>query len=158
MPDYTKLAEKAKEIQDAGKLVVEAHKKLRSDHCHFFENVKMCIVEEMQRANVELRKRRAGTFEQISLPSFDDELLLTYGTDSLCRIGRGIMKGECRITASISGPPNGYELSRREYLCKKEETCREVITIDPANLNAISFTPADVAADIIAGVLSGGFQ
>jgi len=67
------------------------------------------------------------------------------------------MKGGCRITAVISGPPNGYEISRREYLCKKEETCREVLTIDESHSKTISFAPEEVAEDIISGVLIGKF-
>jgi hypothetical protein len=73
-------------------------------------------------------------------------------------VGRGIIRGECRITAIISGPPNGFEISRREYLCKQEETCHEVITIDPVQEKKITFTPEDVAVDIISGVLIGKFQ
>ena len=158
MTDYAKLADiaKLKEIVDTS--AIAEHKKLRAEHCSFFESVTKHLKEEMKKANVELHKRRAPIFEQIHLPSFDEEILLTYGTDSLCRVGRGIIKGECRITAIISGPPNGFEISRREYLCKQEETCREVISIEPSQSKTISFTPEEVATDIISGVLIGKFK
>jgi hypothetical protein len=58
----------------------------------------------------------------------------------------------------ISGPPNGYEISRREYLCKQEEACREVIAIEESQAKTIAFGPEEVAADIIAGVLVGRFK
>jgi hypothetical protein len=158
MTDYAKLADMAKLKDIVDKRTIEDHKKLRADHCSFFSNVTRHLIEEMKKANVELHKRRAPIMEQISVPSFDDEILLTYGTDSLCRVGRGIIKGECRITAVISGPPNGFEISRRVYICKKEESCREVITIEPAEAKTSTFVPAEVAADIISGVLLGKFQ
>ena len=158
MTDYSKLADLAKQKDIVDRKTIEEHKKLRSDHCSFFTGVTNHLAEEMKKANVELRKRRAPILEQISVPSFGDEILLTYGTDSLCRVGRGIIKGECRITAVISGPPNGFEISRRVYHCKQEETCREVITIEAAEAKTATFVPAEVAADIIYGVLLGKFQ
>ncbi len=158
MIDYAKLADLAKLKEMADESTVEKHKQLRASPCTFFETVEAHLVEEMKKANVELSKRSASTFDRISLPSFDEEFILTYGTNALCRVGRGIMRGGCRITAVISGPPNGYEISRREYLCKKEEACKEVITIDQAQSPPLSFGPQEVAADIIAGVLVGKFK
>ena len=154
MTDYSKLADIAKLKEIADTSTIEEHKKLRANHCSFFESVILHLKEEMKKVNVELHKRKAPIFEQIHLPSFDEEFILTYGTNALCRVGRGIMKGECRITAIISGPPNGYEISRRVFLCKQEETCHEVITIDASK----SFAPQEVAVDIISGVLFGKFQ
>ncbi|MGA9669489.1 MAG: hypothetical protein WBQ94_09790 [Terracidiphilus sp.] len=158
MTDYSKLADiaKLKEIVDTS--AITEHKKLRAEHCSFFESVILHLKEEMKEANVELHKRRAPIFEQIHLPSFDEEFILTYGTNALCRVGRGIMRGGCRITAIISGPPNGYEISRKEYLCKKEETCHEVITIDESQSKMTCFGPDDVAADIVSSVLVGKFS
>jgi hypothetical protein len=158
LTDYAKLADLAKLKEIVDTTAIAKHKKLRAEHCSFFESVILHLKEEMKKANVELLKRRAPIFEQVHLPSFDEEILLTYGTDALCRVGRGIIRGECRITAIISGPPNGFEISRRVYLCKQEETCHEVITIDPVQEKKISFTPEDVAVDIISGVLIGKFQ
>jgi hypothetical protein len=155
--DYAKLADIAKLKEIADTSVISEHKKLRAEHCSFFEGVILHLKEEMKKANVELHKRGAPIFEQIHLPSFDEEFILTYGTNALCRVGRGIMRGECRITATISGPPNGYEISRREFLCKQEESCREVIAIEPSGAKTISFGPHEVATDIISGVLLGKF-
>ena len=157
MTDYAKLADiaKLKEIVDHS--AVEKHKELRADPCTFLERVKKHLMEEMNKANVELRKKRAPTFDRIHLPSLDEEVLLTYGTSSLCRVGLGIMSGGCRITAVISGPPNGYEISRREYRCKQEGGCREVLAVDESQSRTMSFSPDEVAADIISGVLVGKF-
>ena len=158
MTDYSKLADIAKLKEIADSSAIAEHKKLRAEHCSFFESVILNLKEEMKKANVELHKRGATIFEQIHLPSFDEEFILTYGTNALCRVGRGIIKGECRITATISGPPNGYEISRREYLCKQEETCQEVITVDASQSKTISFVPQEVAVNIISGILLGRFQ
>jgi len=158
LTDYSKLADIAKLKEIADSSAIAEHKKLRAEHCSFFESVILNLKEEMKKANVELHKRGAPIFEQIHLPSFDEEFILTYGTNALCRVGRGIIKGECRITATISGPPNGYEISRREYLCKQEETCQEVITVDASQSKTISFVPQEVAVNIISGILLGRFQ
>jgi hypothetical protein len=158
MTDYAKLADLAKLKAIVDNTAVEKHKELRADKCTFFESVTAHLAKEMNRANAELRKKKAPTFDRVHLPSFDEDIFLTYGTDSLCRVGRGIMGGGCRITAVISGPPNGYEISRREYLCKQEETCRIVLAIDEAKERTIAFSPDEVAADIIAGILVGKFN
>src|ERR1035437_7595343 len=106
MVNYAKLAEKAKMIQIADKLEAEKHKKLRADPCVFFDSVKAHIAEEMKKANEELRKRGAATLDRNFLPAFSEEIFLSYGTDSICRVGLGIIGGGCRVTAVISGPPN----------------------------------------------------
>jgi hypothetical protein len=158
MTDYEKLANiaKLKTIED--RAAVDKHRKLRAAPCTFFEGVRAHLADEIKKANTELSKKKASTIDRLHLPSFDEEVFLTYGTDTLCRVGRGIMKGGCRITAVISGPPNGYEISRREYLCKQEETCRIVLTIDEAKDRTLAFSPDGVAADIVAGILVGKFN
>jgi hypothetical protein len=157
MTDYEKLANiaKLKTIED--RAAVDKHRELRASRCTFYEGVRAHLADEIKKANSELSKKNAPTIDRLHLPSFDEEVFLTYGTDTLCRVGRGIMKGGCRITAVISGPPNGYEISRREYLCKQEETCRIVLTIDEAKDRTIAFSPDGVAADIVAGILVGKF-
>jgi hypothetical protein len=158
MTDYAKLADIAKLKAIVDKTAVDKHRKLRAARCTFYESVRAHLADEMKKANMELRKKNAPTLDRLHLPSFDEEIVLTYGTDSLCRVGRGIMRGGCRITAVISGPPNGYEISRREYLCKQEETCRIVLTFDEAEERTIAYSPDEVAADIIAGILVGKFK
>src|ERR1035441_5622565 len=102
MVNYAKLADKAKMIQVADKLEAERHKELRADPCVFFDKVKAHIVEEMNKANVELRKRGAATFDRNYLPGFSEELFLTYGTDSLCRVGLGIIGGGDRKSTRLN--------------------------------------------------------
>ena len=158
MVNYAKLADKAKMIQIADKLETERHKQLRTDPCVFFDKVKAHIVEEMNKANVELRKRGAAIFDRNYLPGFSDELFLTYGTDSLCRVGLGIIGGGCRVTAIISGPPNGYELSRKEYLCSQDIACQEVLPAVEEGMPPEGSCPEEIAIDIISGILRGGLD
>jgi hypothetical protein len=153
--DYVKLAEKAKARQEADRLATEDHKRLRADPCAFFERVAAHLIEEMKKANVELRKRKASTLEQNHLPGFSEEVFITYGTDALCRVGLGILGGGCRITAVISGPPNGYEISRKEYPCDQAADCREAL---PAVEEGVPDCPDQIAADIISGILLGNFD
>ena len=158
MMNYAKLAEKAKMIQIADKLEAERHKQLRTDPCVFFEKVKAHILEEMNKANVELRKRKAAVFDRNYLPGFPDELFLTYGTDSLCRVGLGIIRDGCSVVAIISGPPNGYELSRKEYLCNQDKACQEVLPAVEEGMPPEGLCPEEIAVDIISGILRGGLD
>jgi hypothetical protein len=159
MTDYAKLADKARAKQEADILAAERHKELRADRCSFFDQVKVHLIEEMNKANVELRKRKAAIFDQYQLPGFADEVFITYGTDSLCRVGLGILGGGCRITAIISGPPNGYEISRKEYLCSDQPLdCKEVRPASEDRSQAVPSCPDAIAADVIAGVLIGKFD
>jgi hypothetical protein len=158
MVNYEKLAMKAKMIQDADKLSADRDKKMKADSWAFFERVKAQIVEEMKKANVELRKRRADIFDRIHLPSFEEDIFLTYGTYSLCRVGLGILKDEFQITAVISGPPNGYEISRREYLCNREASSQEILFPGVEELPFDGSYPEEIAADIVSGILRGGFD
>jgi hypothetical protein len=156
--NYEKLAMKAKMIQDAEKLFAERDKEKKADPLVFFERVKAQIVEETKKANVELRKKGADIFDLIHLPSFEEDIFLTYGTDSLCRVGLGVLKEEFRITAVISGPPNGYEISRKEYLCNKEASFQEILFPGVAELPSDGSYPEEIATDIVSGILRGGFD
>jgi hypothetical protein len=155
MVDYAKLADAAKVKQDAGRWAADRHKQLIADPSVFFGRVKAHLLEEMRKANVELRKRKGGILDQNHLPGFPNEMFLTYGTDSLCRVGLGTVEGGCRVTAIISGPPNGYEISRREYLCDQPAACQEVL---PDGGRAVPCRPDEIAVDIISGILRGKFD
>jgi hypothetical protein len=156
--DYAKLADKAKVIQEADKLAAAKHKQLRADPCVFFERVKAHLAEEMNKANVELRKREAAILDRNHLPGFADDVFITYGTSSVCRVGLGILGGGCRITAVISGPPNGCEISRRVYLCSQEPSCQEEVPTGEEGSQALPTRPNEIAADIISGILLGKFH
>jgi hypothetical protein len=155
MVNYAFLADKAKVRQAADRSVAESHKQLKADPCAFFARVRIHLLEEMKKANVELRKRGAAYLDQNHLPGFPNEMFLTFGTDTLCRVGLGVMGGECRVTAVISGPPNGYEISRKVYLCETEASCRE--TLHAGESEVVSH-PEEVAEDIISGILRGKFD
>jgi hypothetical protein len=152
--NYTELADAAKAKQEANRLATERHRQLRADPCVFFARVRAHLQEEMRKVNVELRKKKAALFDQNHLPGFPNEMFVTYGTDTLCRVGLGIMEGGCRVTAIISGPPNGYEISRKAYLCDQPAACREA---RPEGGRAVPCRPDEIAQDIIAAVLFGRF-
>jgi hypothetical protein len=158
MTDYAKLADIAELKMIADRTAVERHRELRAASCTFFEGVKARLADEMNKANTELRKKKVPTIDRLHLANFDEEVFLTYGTDSLCRVGLGIMSGGCRITAVISGPPNGYEISRREYLCVQEASCSEVLHLVGAELTTVVACPDEIAVNIISGILVGKFN
>jgi hypothetical protein len=158
MANYENLADRAKVVQDADRLVTIKHQQLRADPCSFFARVRTHLIEEMNKANMELRKRNAALLSRNHLPGFENEVFLTFGTDSLCRVGLGIMRGMCRVTAVISGPPNGYELSRREYRCEQDANCKETISTRKEGEPYIPSRPDEIAEDIISGFILGRFD
>jgi hypothetical protein len=155
--DYEKLADIVKEKQEADRLATERLRQLKSDPCEFFEKVKAQLIVEMNKANVELRKRKADLLGRNHLPGFSDEFFLTYGTSTLCRVGLGIKGGGCRVTAVISGPPNGYEISRKEYFCNQEASCDKARPIAEPGMPVVVPRPDQIAADIIKAIVFGRF-
>ncbi len=157
MTDYSKLADNAKLLQEAARQAAETHISQKADPCDFFEKVRAHLIEEMNKANVALRKRGADVIDRNHMPGFSEEIFLTYGTSSLCRVRLDVHRVGCQITAVISGPPNGYEISRKEYLCSQDETCRIVLPAVKEGTSSGRARPARIAVDIIAGILLGKF-
>jgi hypothetical protein len=153
MVDYGKLADKAKLRQDADSL--------NSDKVAptvFFGKVRTHLFEEMSKANIELSKRGADRIGQNHLASFDNEMFLTFGTDLMCRVTLNTMAGGCRITAVLSGPPNGYELSRKEYPFDGDGPSAEMLLAKAAGFSVVDTRPKKIAVDIISSILAGRFN
>ena len=159
MFDYSKLADHAKSTQVADQLAIELHNRLKGDRCAFFGKIRAHLIEEMKRANVELMKRGAAALiDQNHLPTYSDEVFLTYGTDSLCRVGLGVHGVGCQITAVISGPPNGYEISKKEYTCNRDKFCRVIIPEAKGGKPVVPSLPDEIAIDIVSSILLGRFD
>jgi hypothetical protein len=159
MVNYAELADKARARLDADKLAADRQKNLIDASQAFFEGLKEHLIEELDLVNVELRKRGVPEIRRNHLPGFLKEIFLTYGTDSLCRVGLESMGEQCRIMAVINGPPNGFEVSRKEYLFSQEASSfREVLVIGEAGSPTGVANPAEIAVDIISSVLLGKFQ
>jgi hypothetical protein len=154
MVDYAKLATEAKRMQDAEKASVAKKHGMKVEPRIFFESVKTHLLEEMKKANVELHKRNAVGFGRNHMPGFDDEIFITFGTDLLCRITLALLGGRCRIKAVLSGPPNGYEISRKEYCFNEEESGVQVPCEEPTG----EVTSSQIAVDIISSVMVGKFN
>jgi hypothetical protein len=158
MVDYGKLADRAKSRQDAENLSTNRDRKPKVIPKAFFEKVRTHLFEEMNKANVELSKRGADRIGQNHLAGFDNEMFLTFGTDLLCRVTLNTMVGGCRITAVLSGPPNGYELSRKEYPFDCDGQSAEMILAKAAGFALVDTRPKKIAVDIISGILAGNFN
>ncbi|MGC9158528.1 MAG: hypothetical protein ACP5FH_06010 [Terracidiphilus sp.] len=159
MVDYAKLAVDAQLIQQADCSAGDTRQKLRAYWRSILERVRAQVAGEMKKANVELRKRGVATIDRCHLPGFEDEIFLTYGTDTLCRVGVGERKGEFHITAVISGPPNGYEIARKEYGSRRENSYigihlaeAEEPAVDPESLSR------EIAIDVISSIIFGRFD
>jgi hypothetical protein len=151
--DYGKLADNAKLRQDAEHPPADTVAPKA-----FFEKVRRHLFEEMNKANIELRKRGADRIGQNHLPGFDNEMFLTFGTDLLCRVTLKTMTGTCRITAVLSGPPNGYELSRKEFPFDNDGPSAKMLLAKAAWFSLIDTRPKKIAVDIISSILAGSFN
>jgi hypothetical protein len=151
--DYGKLADKAKLRQDAENLPTEEVAPKA-----FFEKVRVHLFQEMKKANAELQKRGADHIGQNHLPGFDNEMFLTFGTDLLCRVTLNTLVGECRITAVLSGPPNGSELSRKEYPFDSNAASAKMLLAQAAGFSVVDTRPREIAVDIISSILAGKFN
>jgi hypothetical protein len=158
MFNYAKLALLAKGKQAADRRAVESQKDRKADPGAFFEKVKAEVAREMTKANVELRKSRAATLERHFLPAFSEQIFLTFGMDSHCRVELVITGEGCRVMATLSGPPNGYVLSRKEYLCNQDASTKEPLPVDAEGLRQEGLRPSEIAVAIISGILRGRFE
>jgi hypothetical protein len=153
--DYGKLADKAKALQRAGKPGGEAPE---SDPRELYEKVKTHVLAEVAKANAELDKRKMARIERVLSPSYAGRLCLSFGVSLICNVDYTANPEGCRITAIISGPPNGMEISRKQFLAVGEAAQRERLE----RMGAIPWvkgeTPQRIAVAIVSGLLTGEFE
>lgn len=155
MTDYGALADKLKASGQADK---PEHERLAAPGiapAAFYEKVKTLIEVEVEKANMELRKRGLPTIERIFLPSFLGKLSLTFGTAFLCNVA--LLESKGRISAIILGPPNRLEIARKEYLLYQDAAKHLSPSIDAKTKIAIGYSADKVAAEIISALLTGEF-
>ena len=157
MADYAKLAGIARARHEAEQHLAATHLGLNADPKAYFDKVKTHIFTEMNKANVELHRSGAPLFGRNHLPTFDREIFLTFGTDLLCRVSLEVRAGRDFILAVISGPPNGLELSRREYPCNNDKSYLEMHPAGEAGAPGIGIRPEQIAVDIVSSILRGEF-
>lgn len=158
MVNYGDLAIKAKAKQEAAKLADERQTEPRRNPTAFFEEVEARIDEEMSVANVELHRRGMGTVGRNRLPSFGDKICLTYGLSNLCSVELDLKGGKCRIKAIISGPPNGYEISRKEYLFDHEAKHLNTLQAEEPGLLVAGYSAHEIAVDVLSCLIMGQFD
>lgn len=162
MVDYAKLAEKARALQDAAKDTNGRAEGKKQNPSVFFNSVKTHLIAEMHKANAELTKRGVATLDRSFSPSFSGRFCFTFGTSLFCSVELVAPRaGQPRIKAVISGPPNGGEIGRREYLFNLERDTPEpqsFRTDESAGVIVTGLNPQDTAIDIISCILTGEFS
>jgi hypothetical protein len=130
-------------------------KKHEYDLGAFFEEVKAEIVEEIKKANAELRKQGLTEIERVLVPCYLGRLCLTFGAVLLCCIEFEAPRK--LITAVIVGPPNRREISRKEYslnyLAKPESSSHQ-----GDHGYGPEQSPAAVAGEIVSEILECGIR
>ncbi len=159
MVNYGELADRAQALQQASSpSAAESLKKSESDARLFFERVKESIAEEMSKANAELAKRRVEGIERVFSPGFHGKLCLTCGSSLFCSLDLQTVAEGGRITAIMNGPPNGYEISRKEFLFSCQPQERSAPSEQGAREMAAGYSPGQIAVEIVSGLLQGKFN
>jgi hypothetical protein len=136
--DYGDLAQKLSKQRSHAQSAQHAGAERGTSLADVYEHVKLHVMSEIEKANVEMRKQKLSTIERVFLPSYHGKLCLTVGSVLLCTIELQEAKG--LIAAVISGPPNAQEISRKEFLLFEGRD------------------PEKIAVEIVSGLLMGEFS
>jgi hypothetical protein len=158
MVDYEKLAAQAKATRDAATFASRKAEESAFDPKGYFTQVTSHLNEEMNKANVELLKRGVDIISRNHLPGFDGVIFLSFTIGYMCRVELDAQPRMSRIKAIISGPPNGYEVSRKEFFFGQEASPSSSPNAEKAVLQIVGPTPQEVAQEIIAGIVIGKFE
>ena len=153
MTDYDLLEKKLKGTK-SGDPAGDKPASYAFDPATFYQYVKQQVEEEVDKANLELRKRDLPVIERVFMPSSLGKLSLTFGTGFLCNVELNPARG--RITAMIIGPPNHAEVARKDFLLNPEPGPQES-AIDDAEESLVVYSPHRIAAEIVSGLLAGEF-
>ena len=129
MTNYGELADKLSSLRSHARPAQDPPVGRGVTAAQVYENVKVHVSHEIEKANVELRKRRLTAIERLFLPSYQGRLCLSFGS-LLCTADLQEAKGQ--ITAVISGPPNALEIARKEFPlggdCVPEKIAEEIVS------------------------------
>lgn len=120
----------------------------------FYERVKVEILEEAKRANVELHKRGLATIDQVFMPCYRGKLCVTFGTALLCTVE--LNEAKKQIASAILGPPNREEISRREYLLGGGIAQPNNDSSDTLEKHPVEQSPGRIASQIVSELLETG--
>jgi len=157
--DYAKLADKARAIQEAAKTGGPRGGRMEYDPATFYQTVKAHLVAEINKANPELSKRGVPTLDRSFLPSFSGKFCFTFGMSLFCSVELDAQPERHRIKAVISGPPNGKEVGRREYLFNRGSSEPQSFRAEEGVGTIVTgLMPEEIAVDIVSSILSGEFS
>jgi hypothetical protein len=157
--DYAKLADKAKALQEAAKGGGIRGDRMEYDPAAFYQTVKSHLVAEINKANSELTKRGVPTLDRSFLPSFSGKFCFTFGMSLFCTVELDAQPERHRIKATITGPPNGNEVGRREYLFNRGvQEPQSFRNEEGLGVIVTGLKPEEIAVDIISSILSGEFS
>jgi hypothetical protein len=159
MVDYSRLADKAKALQEAAKGGGARDEGLEYDPVAFYNAVKAHLVAEINKANPELTKRGVPTLDRSFLPSFSGRFCFTFGMSLFCSVELDMQPARHRIKSTITGPPNGNEIGRREYLFNRGGPEPPSYRTEEDSITTVTgLKPEEIAVDIVSSLLSGEFS
>ncbi len=146
MTDYGKLADHLKNLRTPAQ-------QQTTHPVVFFESVNAHLTREIEKANVELRKRRLGIIERVFLPSFHGKHCLTFDSELLCTVE--VQEDPGKIIAVIFGPPNRIEIARKEYFVGRAPDAHAAPRA--GTRTSAGYSPEQVAVEIVSALLTREF-
>ena len=147
MTRYSALADKLEGLRNGVKPVNKCSTREAIDLNTFFESVKEQIDTEIQKANVELVRRKLDIIERVFVPCYRGKLCLTFGTALRCNVD--LDETSWRIRLVISGPPNGLVIVKREYLTRLEPAEPHASPKGWSDTPAAGRSPGSIAGEIV---------
>jgi hypothetical protein len=163
MVDYAKLVGEEKARQDSALSVAEIQKGRETDLVTLFRNVEIALGEEVAKANVELSKRQAPTISGPFRPVIGEERIeLALGTvDPCCRMtfqSTAAQVGLSRIVVELFGDTSA-SIARTEYVTEDQVLPLKVYKslVEGFPDRDAEMTPAEIAQEIVPGIIRGRF-
>jgi hypothetical protein len=164
MVDYAKLAEDEKARQDAAHAATEAERQREKALRDFFDSVETHLSEEMNKANEELGKRGDPTFSGSQRPFKNEERIdIAYGTRSpCCKLilqTAAVEVGLSRIVVELFGD-SGDAIGRTEFVLEGETSALKAYKslVEGFPDHGVEITPAEIAQQIVPGIIRGHFE
>lgn len=164
MPDYGKLIDEEKQRQDSAIAAAERNKAREIELVAFFREVEIELGIEMAKANVELKKRAAPLLFGPFRPIRDQEKIeFAFGLRNPC----------CRLTLRNTDAlpevsviraellqETGSRAARLQFAVEGEKRPFQVYRMPVEGFPDVSvpMSPAEIAQEIVSGILRGRFD
>lgn len=163
MVDYGKLVGEEKTRQDSALSAAEIQKRREFDLIALFRDVQIALGEEVAKANSELSKRGAPTISGPFRPRIGEERLeFSLGAlDPCCRMTLQSTTAKVALSRIVVElfDENGASIAQADYVTEDQAVPLKVYRslIEGFPDRGAEMTPAEIAREIVPGIIRGRF-